>query len=115
MMLAAIPWYWKLAGAAAAAAALCGGWLLLEHSIYQRGFDAASAACAERARKQEQLIEQVKADADRAQDALEFKILMLERDNANVLEQIDAATAADPLGGDVCLSAGSVLRLNAIR
>ena len=114
-MFGAIPLLWRIVGVVGLIAGLWGGWLLLEHSIYQRGYDKASEDCAKRAAKQEELIEQVKADAAREQDALEFKIQMLERDNERVLEEIDAATAADPDGGGSCLSAASVLRLNAFR
>lgn len=115
----ALPLLWRIAALIGLVTALCGavagGIAYIRHEGYVSGHADAAAECAAEKRKQE-LANRAAIDAANKRlvdlaDQISLKELQLD----DYVKAIDLATAADPHGGDACLDAGGVRRLNTIR
>lgn len=117
--LRALPLLWRVLTIVGGLSALTGlGWAVYSHiraEGYREGFAKAEAKCEDEQRKQA-LANQNAIDAANKrllELAEELSLQKLQVDD--YVKAIDLATAADPRGGDLCLDADSVRRLNAIR
>lgn len=117
--LRALPLAWRLITLAGVLAAVLGGvgalYAYVRHEGYVDGYQKAEAECEADKRRQE-LANRNAIDAANRRlvelaDQLELKGLQLD----DYVKAIDLATAEDPRGGDACLAADGVRRLNAIR
>lgn len=86
----------------------------VKHQGYTEGYAVMAAKCE----RDKQLQEAANQEAIRIAAEDYFKAIdrlqLQNEEYDDAIEEIDAATAADPAGGELCLGADSVLRLNGI-
>lgn len=117
--LRALPLLWRVLAIAGVLSAATGlGRAAYSHiraEGYREGFAKAEARCEDDKRKQEIANQNAIAAANKQLVERADELVKKELQLDDYVKAIDAATGADPRGGDRCLDADGVRRLNAIR
>lgn len=117
--LRALPLLWRLAGILGLVVAFGGGlwgvYAYIRGQGYDAGYATASAECEAEQQKQAADNRDAIAAANKRLIELTHELSLKEMRVDDLVQQTDLATAQDPRGGDACLDADGVRRLNAYR